>query len=272
MKLYLHTKKFLQLTSPLLASFIIAIPSQAATFASASGDLNLTNFSQSPVATDAITDTNTLAISKSGIVTAFAQAEASFLIPPPVASTSSLSVAFGEDQDYLGLAQSQAQVIGKYIVDAGKTFSFNFDAYLNLNTSIDEPTSESANARGDVLFALLDTNYPSQIDFFGLFGNINTPGDKDFVASQSSQNVTLNNVSSNSSFGKNKEFLQTSISGLFKHQYTDATNLTLIKFTRNESQVSAPEPGSNLALLLLGALLTVGMRSRTMTLSTAKAN
>ena len=136
MKLYLYTRKFLLFAAPLLASSMVALPSQAATFASANGDLNLTNFSQSPVATDTITDTNTLAISKSGIVNAFAQAEASFLIPPPVASTSSLSVAFGEGQDYLGLAQSQAQVIGNFIVDAEKTFSFDFDANLDLKTSI----------------------------------------------------------------------------------------------------------------------------------------
>jgi hypothetical protein len=266
MKSYSYARSFLLLAVPLLASSMVATASQAATFASASGDLNLTNFSQSPTATDAITDSNTLAISKSGIVNAFAQAEASFLIPPPVASTSSLSQAFGEGEDYLGLAQSQAQVIGNFIVDAGKTLSFNFDANLNLKTSIDDPNSENAKALGDVLFALLDTKNQSQMDFFGLFGNINTPSNKNFVASQHSQNVTLNNSPSDSSFGKDKAFLQASTSGLFKHQYLATTKLTLIQFTRNESQVSAPEPGSNLALLLLGALITVGMRSKRITM------
>ncbi|MGB3654347.1 MAG: hypothetical protein WBA41_24495, partial [Rivularia sp. (in: cyanobacteria)] len=248
-------KKLLVLTTPVLASFVSISPSRAATFAFSQGNALFSEFSQSPsnVATD--TDTETLAIG--GMVQAMAEAEAIFLVEPAVAFNSSLSKTFGESQDYLGVAESEASVIGNFDIEANTKFSFDFISNLELATSIDNPPKESARASGDISFALVDTQNNDVLDFFNLVGNIVTESDDDFVALQKSDNVILSQAFGAPGFGGLQEFLAVSIEGSLQRYFADKTTVALVEVKRNRAEVKVPEPSSTVALLLAGGVVGI---------------
>lgn len=257
------TKRLLLLVTPVIASCVLASsPSKAATFAFSQGKANFTNFSQSPRGVGTNTDTNTLTIAKDGMVTALADANATFVVARPSASNSSLSIALGKGRDYLGLAESEATVIGFFDVGANTNFSFNFNANLNLQTKIDNPPAENARAAGDISFALLDTNNNSILDFFSVVGNLTTEGDDDFIAVQKSDNVTLKNQDINFNFGGKQEFAIASFDGSLQRYFGNQTNFALIEVKQNRATVKAPEPSTNLALILCGGVIGVVLSRR----------
>ncbi|MBD0261537.1 MAG: hypothetical protein ICV78_02135 [Tolypothrix sp. Co-bin9] len=244
-------QQFVLFVTPLLASSaLVTAPSQAATFAYSEGNFNFTNINKTPLTFGTYTDTNTIAIANGGMVDTLALAKANFLALSPKASTSSLSLAWGEGRDYLAQAESEARVIGKFVIDANTPFSFNFTTDLNLETSIDNPRAESARAAGDTYFALIDTDNESILDFFSLMGNLNTLGDNDFIEFQKSDNVTLNNPVITSNFGGIQESATASIQGFLQRSFANKTNLALVEVKRNQATVKVPEPSINLALLL----------------------
>ena len=259
-------KKFLLLTAPVIASSVLfSTPSKAATFAYSEGN-SVFRFDQSPsnVATDVSAETLAVDIDGGGMVGAIAQAQAFFLIEPAEALNSSLSAAFGQNQDYLGVAESEASVIGNFDVDANTNFSFDFLSNLELATSIDNPLQESAEVGGDISFALINRQSNDVLDFFNLAGNITTQGDNDFVAFQKSDNVTINQKFSAPGFGGLQEFLTVSIQGSLERFFTDETNLTLVEVKRNRARVTAkaPEPTSTLALLLCSGFIGMALKRR----------
>ncbi|MGF1677472.1 MAG: PEP-CTERM sorting domain-containing protein [Rivularia sp. (in: cyanobacteria)] len=257
-------QRCLLVITPILASTIVGTaPSKAATFALSEGILVFEGFSQSPsnVATD--TSTNTLTIGEGGIVQATAEAEAIFLIKPAVAFNSSLSAAFGENRNYLGVAKSEASVIGNFNVKANTNFSFDFFTNLELATSIDNPPQEKARASGDVSFAVVDIKNDNILDFFSLVGNITTEGDDDFVALQKSDNVTITEKFSAPGFGGLQEFLTVSIEGSLQRYFADETTIALVEIKRNRAEVQAvPEPSISLALLVSAGVVALVMKRR----------
>ncbi|MBD2605817.1 hypothetical protein H6G81_15150 [Scytonema hofmannii FACHB-248] len=265
MKKYIKfCKRVLLLATPAIASSMLAIsPSKAATFASSQGQFIFTQFSQSPTATSTNTDTETLVIGiGNGMATAFAEAEAAFIVSPPIALNSSLSIALGEGRDYLGLANSQATVIGNFDVDANTNFSFDFLGNLTLLTSIDNPPAENARAFGDISFALFDTNNNSLLDIFSVAGNLTTEGDEDFIGVQKSDNVIFINRGSNFNFGGQEEFITASFAGSLQRYFPNQTNLTLIEVKRNQARVSVPEPSTNVAAILVAGVIGVALKRK----------
>lgn len=67
----------------------------------------------------------------------------------------------------------------------------NFFGNLELETSIDNNSVESARATGDIVFKLIDRSNNKEIDFFKLTGNVTTPVNNDFIAYNKSDNVIL---------------------------------------------------------------------------------
>jgi PEP-CTERM motif len=258
------SKRFLLLLTPWIATSVLAAsPSQAASLALSEGALEFTRFSQSPLETVTDTDTNTIAIENDGRANASANAAATFIVAPATASNSSLSRAFGEGINFLGLGESEATVIGSFGVDAGTPFSFDFRADLTVATSIDNPQAENARAVGDITLALVDTASNTTIDFFTLTGNLTTLGDDDFIAYQKSDNIALSNPVTTSEFGENQEFATASIQGSLQRSFTNNTNLTLIEVKRNQARVtSVPEPSTCLALLFSCGVIGVASKSR----------
>jgi hypothetical protein len=258
------TKSFLLMLTPLIASSVLAAsPSLAATFAISEGEVEFTRFSQSPSGTQTNTDTNTLAISDGGAVLADAFAEATFTVTPPTAFNSSSSLAFGEGLDFLGLAESEATVIGSFDVDANTPFSFDFTADLSLETSVDNPLEENARAAGDITFALVDNADNSIIDFLSLTGNLITAGDDDFIAYQNSDNITLNNPVTTSVFGGNQESATASIQGSLQRSFANTTSLTLIEVKSNQAKVTpVPESSTYLALVFSSGVIGIVLKNK----------
>ena len=187
---------------------------------------------------------------------------ASFMVNPPEASNLSMSEALGEGRNYLGLAETEATVVGNFVVEADTPFSFDFSAELDLTTSIDAPPAENATASGDISWALVDTANNNVLDSFSLVGNLTTLGDNDFLALQASENIDLTDPVLDSNIGGNEEFITTVVDGRVERSYNEQRNLTLVELKRTEAKVTAPEPSTNIALLISSSLIGVALKRR----------
>ncbi|OYD93749.1 hypothetical protein CDG76_17345 [Nostoc sp. 'Peltigera membranacea cyanobiont' 210A] len=250
-------KRFLALVTPAIATSILTtLPSQAATFASSESQFNINNFSSSPVdVVRTFTDNKTTAISTGGQVTADAKAEAEFNIyANNSASNLSFSQAQGQGDGYTGSAESFAAIIGyDFIVD--KEFSFDFSGLFNLKTSIDDALTERANARGEFLYKLLDSDSGEVLDSFKISGNLSTIGNNDAFVFEPSSSITFDSKTSNQYFGGTQEYALTSFKGKYSRTFDKLTRLTLIESKSNQVSVyTIPEPST-----ILGSLFSCTM-------------
>jgi hypothetical protein len=244
------TKQIFLLVTPFLAGTILASsPSWAATFATSEGQFEFTGFSQSPSLVLTNAESNTFTIGEDDIVVADAQAYALFTKLPAQAFNTTSSIAFGNNESYLGEAESEASVVGLFDVQAGTPFYFDFAGNLDLSTSIDNPSFENAKASGDISFALFDTVNNNVLEFFSLSGNLTTKGDEDFIVYDASDNVTLKNFAPVSNFGERQEFATASIEGSVKRTFATKTNLALVEVKSNKVTVKTQEPSTSLVYL-----------------------
>ena len=256
-------QKFFLITAPILASSVLAIsPSKAATFALSESTVEFDNFNQIPSDVAAITDTDTLTDGEGAIVQAFADANAEFLETPTVANNSNFSLAFGENQTYSATAESTSEIIGNFNIEADTNFSFDFAADLNLETSIDNPAAENAQANGDIFFLLLDIDNQTVLDFFNLTGNVSTKSENDSVELETSENINVTSQKFDTDFGGLEESLEASVEGSFERYFANETNLALVEVTRNQVKVRAPEPSISLTLLVSSGVIGVILKRR----------
>jgi len=245
-------KKIL-LLAPCLAISIMS-PSEAATLASSQAEFWFREFSQNPltVSTDLDSDVTAIEITKGAQLFTEAEKDAIFTVNNPIGYNASSSFVAGDFGYYLGTAQSEVTLQGVFDIEAGSNFSFDFFGNLALETSIDNPFQESARASGDVLFALIDTSNNQTLDFFSLEGNVNTPGDNDFIVYNKSENVFLqDNVTiTDFDFGGNEEFAEAIIFGSYKRYFATDTTLALVEVKRTKAVASVPEPSTSPALFI----------------------
>ncbi len=256
-------QRFLLLVAPLitgvLAPLVIGIgasPSQAATLAASKATVELDKFSHNPTSVDTITDTNTFTFASNGLVAAEADANALANLDPNNQlgsfSNFSLSRTSGEGSSYFGLAQSLAGVIGyNFVVGSGETFYFNFQAVLDLATSVDNPKLESVGADGNITLRLYDSTDPNNLlplDYLTISGNLATPGSSNSLAIDRSADISF--ISSETSDGGTNQFVGVSVQGSLSHTFDRETHLTLEEFKTNQANVSVPvpEPSNDLAL------------------------
>lgn len=252
-------KKFLVVVTPAIAgSILVTSPSQAASIAHAESRFNINNFSSSPLDISTLTNTVTTAISTGGEVSANAQAEAKFNVDANnSASNWSLSQAQGQGYGYTGSANSLAGIIG-YSFQVDKEFSFDFSGLLNLNTSIKDAVTESANASGQLALQLYDNDTGNLLDSFSVYGKLSTPDDSDIFNLQSSSNISLDlsKTSVNSSFGGTQEYAYTTFDGKYFRIFDRPTSLTLVQAKVSDAKVhSVPEPTTILGSLFSSTML-----------------
>jgi hypothetical protein len=234
---------FLCVAPLVTGSVFVTLPSFAATTANSGALVNIDHFSHNPSDVTSLTDTNTLTIATNGNVGADANAEASFLVAPSTPVTQAYNTSFstvnGDGNNYFGQADSFAGLIGyDFTIGAGETFSFNFNTVLGLETSVDNPSFEIANAAGDISFVLFESSDLSNpLDFFTLSGNLASQTGNDYINSQNSASISLISNDTQSSFGGSQESAFASIQGLFSRTFYSLTHLTLIEGKVN--QVSA---------------------------------
>ncbi len=280
------TQRFFLLVTPLIAtSSLVTSPTQAATLSLSQGEFSLKNFTFDPEVTATVNNANTSTIAKDGEVSATNNAKIDFLLEPPKVINKSLSQAFGQNKNYLGLANAEGKVLGNFFVDAGDSFSVDFTAFLDLKTSIDKPAAENARASADISFLLFDTTDISDqnlldnffdellsdtrtnikktpLDFFYLNANLNSFNDNDFITNQQSEYITLFKQDTQFNFGGNAEFATALFTGSLKRSFATPTNLTFIQVRRTQVKVSVPEPSTSSALLFLCALVAVATKAK----------
>ena len=265
---------FLLLLTP-IAPLVVSTPSLAATLGISEATVNLNNFSHNPLDVLTLTDTFTDTFATDGQVNADANAVAHFITNPPIANNSSLSTVNGNGSAYSGSAESIAAVIGyDFSVNQGETFSFNFDADLDLRTSIDNPQFETANATGKITLELYDTTNQNNwlhLDSFTLSGNLTSLGDNDYLNHHTSNSIKLNpSGMMDTSFGSKQESANASVQGNFSRTFDSLTTLTLVEVKNNQASVSVPEPSSFLGLLL--GVIGVGYRITSKAVSSSSAD
>ncbi|MFB2980910.1 PEP-CTERM sorting domain-containing protein [Microseira sp. BLCC-F43] len=257
------TKCLVLFVAPLAGLSVSTSASLAATLASSEARVTIDNFSHNPSSIATLTDAKTVAISTNGQVNADANSSANFIadtfFPLTQANNSSLSKTNGQGREYFGLAQSFAQVIGYDFVVPGGTFSLDFESFLDLNTSIDFPQFESANAAGMISFLLFDSQTESLLDFFTLSANLETPGQSDFLYYDNSSHISFKQETSFSeSFGGKKESATASVKGQYSRNFDSLTYLTLVEIKTNQANVKATPESSSIVALLFFCLIGVG--------------
>ncbi|KKD34803.1 MAG: hypothetical protein WAN66_19940 [Limnoraphis robusta] len=256
-------KKFQQRLNLVLGSISVfatltltASPSLAYTFARSAIQGYLDWFSHDPLSTETLTDAEIFTFATNGSVDASAATNAIFNIeiPPTSARNFSVAEASGFGQEYIGIANSQAAVIGlNFFIEAGSTFSFDFGSRFQLETASDSPVGKTAIAEGNMFVFLFEDSTEQMIDFFTISGRIETAGNDDFFEINSSDNFTSSTAfTSDADYGHNLKLMGGLYFGEFSRYFSEDTSLTLVEIQTNYAMVKAPEPSSFVAFFIFG--------------------
>ncbi len=257
------------LATPLVTGLTVAIaPSSAAIIAGSAAAVTIDNFSHRPTEIGTFTNTYTETIANTGSVISQANADAVFIsnCHELLAANLSQSGVIGSGNNYSGLAQSQAAVIGDFSIKAQETFSFTVQTILHLLTSVSNPQSERASATGSISFALIDTVSNILLESFQ-FGI----GVHSFKAPELSLSYNLagnfNPTQINFAFlaQGNTTSLSLSTSGVYSRTFDSTTNLRLVEVKNNMAVAQAqplpeaepvPEPTTILGTAMFFGFLT----------------
>lgn len=245
------------LATPLVSGLTVGIsPSSAAIIAGSAVQVTIDNFSHRPNGNGTLTNTYTETTANSGSVISQANAEAVVISKAHVwlAANLSESQVQGDGNNYSGLAQSQAIVIGDFDIDAAETFSFNFHTVLDLLTSVDNRQSERASANVSIYFGLIDIITNILLDSFQLASGLDSSNGLylDLSGSNSFNPTTINfNFMPEGSAAKSLLYT----SGAYSRTFDSATNLRLVEVNNNMAEAEAvPEPST-----LLGTAIFLGL-------------
>jgi hypothetical protein len=283
MKPYLRfSRQWLLMVPPFLATSLLTnIPTSAATLSFSQSNLYLTNFSQNITTIELVNQGNISAKTDGGLFSAQNNAANNYSVAPPEISSSAFSLAFGKNKNYAGRAETQAQIVANFDVDAEKYLKFDFTASLNLQTHIDNSFLEHANAKGDVSLLLFDTtNIPvddirsffsnfisaktgkvkyNPLEFLAINASLNTPGFLDSINSQSSQNITFTQQFQKPNFSGNDENAEILVRGSLQRYFNQKSNVTLLALRRNQTYIAVPEPTNRVGLILLAIISAMGI-------------
>lgn len=245
------------LATPLVSGLTVGIgPSSAAIIAGSAVEVTIDNFSHRPNGSGTLTNTYTQTTANSGSVISQANAEAVVISKAHVwlAANLSESKVQGDGNNYSGLAQSQAIVIGDFDIDAQETFSFHFQTVLDLLTSVDNRQSERASASVSIYFGLIDIITNILLDSFELASGLDSSSDFYVnLSGSNSFNPTAINLNFMPEGSAAKSLLYTS--GVYSRTFDSATNLRLVEVNNNIAEAEAvPEPST-----LLGSAIFLGL-------------
>jgi len=255
------------LATPLVTGLTVGIaPSSAAIIAGSAAGGTIGNFSHRPKENGTFTNTYTQTTANNGSVISEAMAEAVFISNADGLLTEihSASIVQGDGNNYSGLAQSQAIVLGDFDIDAAETFSFNFHTVLNLLTSLDNRESEGVRARGSISFLLINTVTNILFDSFQIASGLGSYSGHYFNLSPSNSfNPTEINFHLIAEGSEVESLLYTA--GVYSRTFDSATSLRLVEVNNNIAEAEAeavPEPST-----LLGTAIFLGLFVRRRKLS-----
>jgi hypothetical protein len=178
------------------------------------------------------------------------------------AANLSQSQVQGDGNNYSGLAQTQAIVLGDFDIDAAETFSFNFHTVLALLTSVDNRQYERAMGMGSISFLLINTVTNILFDSFQIASGLDSSrGHYLNFSPSNSFNPTAINFNLIAEGSQVKSRLDTS--GVYSRTFDSATSLRLLEVNNNIAEAEAvPEPST-----LLGTAIFLGLFVRRQKLS-----
>ncbi|MGB3535866.1 MAG: hypothetical protein WBA13_20410 [Microcoleaceae cyanobacterium] len=297
------TAGWLVFTVPFISTLSLNItPSQAATFSSATTQVTLTNFNLNAEASSVTVNPTAFAISPVGsdfnsdflddilaeesvtasaaddtvVATADFSTVASF---PSIASGNNSSFvssetaneAFGTGGSYIGKSKTESTVLANFFLnpEAGETqtFSFDFNAFWELETFVDK-TREQSTATADVSLTVCGRNSlgenPLFCDSLSTFGQLDSSNTTDLFAFQKSDPFTID-VLNNPGISGSQNFKQTDFFALgsYQQEFDKPIYLSLAAVQSSEAYVSTPESSTTVALLSLTALtIALGKRKK----------
>ncbi len=248
-----------------IGALLLTPDAKAATLSFSESTFEFSNFSISPLNTSVQAVTDTLTVSRNGIVQATADAQSIFVTPPlSLASAFNFvsSLTTGEGLDYFGVADSYAGIVGDFNIGSGEVFSFDFTGSIVLNTEIKAPIFEVASSLAGINFNLStlmdDGTVGTSLDYLDILAFLNTPG-LDSYSLEKTDSISLNSLSISQSSGSLAESFVALFSGTFSRFFPQATKVQLSEAKAGLASISAspyaiPEP-----LTILGSLLAVGI-------------
>jgi hypothetical protein len=250
------------LATPLVTGLTVGIaPSSAAIIAGSAAAVSINNFSHKPKETDTVNNTYTPTIANSRSVISETTADQVFLSNSHELLPANLSYSRvqGDGNNYSGFAQIEAAVIGDFAIDAGETFSFNFQTLLDLLISVDNSQSERGSTSGSISLSLINTVTNILLDSFQLTSGLDSYRGVywDFSATDSFNRTPIN-FNSMTEGSAVQSLLSTS--GVYSRTFDSATNLRLVEVKNNIAEVEAeavPEPST-----LLGTAIVLGLFAR----------
>lgn len=272
----------------------IAAPAEAASVAISESLLEFA-FDQDFISTETDTDANTIVISTGDQVTAEALGDAvtfsnganvsgcGFDLGSPGVCNVAFSEATGDDgSDYFAEGNSFSNVLSNFFVPAGNTFAFNFVSALFLETEVERPEIEQAEATAEASFSVLGGSSPEELaplDSFTLAGSLSAAStDDSLMHPQETPAFNFDEADFTTSFGGDNEFVEAFASGSYEQFFENDTYVQLVEVKDSAACVSAgssrnckqsvPEPTSMLALLapVLGAT-RFSMKKRAQTIA-----
>jgi Ca2+-binding RTX toxin-like protein len=210
-------------------------------FANADGSAQF--FSYSHAATNSLTSAELNALVEGGVANAIANANATFIADPTFTSLFTETAGVGEAGVYFADSQSQTQVIATFDISSNQTFSFDFNADINLSAKEIENLAESNLANSKTSFIVLDTsniNQPQVLDYFGISGELISGEHIADVDSGSSNNVnfTTNQVIDLDGNNGIDSINANAFAGSYQRTFNNATHLTLVKLNSSQIELS----------------------------------
>ncbi|WP_413165423.1 hypothetical protein ACL6C3_03615 [Capilliphycus salinus ALCB114379] len=245
---------------------LTASPSLAYTFARSAIQGYLDWFSHDPLSVETFTDEDTFTFATNGSVDASAATIANFNIeiPPTSARNFSEAETSGFGQEYIGIAKTEAAVIGHdFFIEAGETFSFSFASRFQLEVASNSPVGKNAIGEGDISVFLFENSTEEMIDFFSISGRIETAGNNDFFEINGSDNfIPSTAFTTDRDYGHNLKLMGGLYFGDFSRYFDEDTYLTLVEVKNTYAMVKAPEPSSFIALFVFGGVTGVALKKR----------
>lgn len=174
-----------------------------------------------------------------GLASAIANSQALSLENPGFNLLATDTQVVGIDGGYLGLANSNAAILGTYQIRGNQPFSFEFAASLNLTSK------EISNSRAEYSQGSLSTGFYvvditnvfdiKVVDFFSLDSELISSAKKGDAKWESSKRVSLQSTAKNRNVGGNDaaDFVQADVFGRYSRSFAPGTQLAIIKVEKN---------------------------------------
>ncbi len=244
-------------------------------FSASEISLTIQNFNQIPADVGVDVDVRAILVDQNGFTQTNIDGDVTFLSDQinSIASANSnlISSTFNVLPDeaitpqYLAKNEISANLLGQFYLGGNEFFNFDLQASLNLKTFTNNLTVNSLSSSGNISLILQNSVNQEIIDFFHLFGIVNTNStekmNEDFFMFRTSPNFTITEYQEDIFFNElsHQEYINVTTNGLFQTYFEEPTLINLIAVTQScnyssdavDVCVKIIEPSSNFALILL---------------------